>query len=127
MKNNKVVNNSAFDDETLVMDMEKYDYDPYVLFNDWSDAVYSKLGYKVFGAIEEECINENGEKLMMIDGVLQEFSVFMFFTELMTHLGIYGDDGYKTMDVECASNLLTSSCGIEETKAMFELYNIKVN
>lgn len=63
----------------------------------------------------------------MIDGVLQEFSVFMFFTELMSRLGIYGKDGYKTMDVECASNFLTSSCGMEETKVMFELYNIKIN
>lgn len=107
--------------------MEKYDYDPYVLFKSWSDAVYDKLGHNVYGAIEDEYVNGNGEKLMMIDGVLQDFSVFMFFTELMSHLGIYDEDGYKTMDIERASSLLASSMGMEETKAMFNLYDVQID
>lgn len=105
--------------------MKKYDYDPYILFDDWSNAVFMKLHHDVYGAKEEELVNVHGEALMVVDGVVQDCSLFMFFTELLSRLGVYGEDGYKVMGIEDAKKLICSRMAMDDVTAMFKEYNIK--
>lgn len=106
------------------MEKKRYDYDPYVLFNDWSSAVFDKLHHDVYGT-EEELVDIFGNAFMVVDGVVQDVSLFMFFTELLSRLGVCGEDGYKVMDEDDAIKLICSAKGMEEVTAMFKEYNIK--
>lgn len=108
------------------MENKRYDYDPYVLFDDWSNAVFYKLGYDIYGSTEEELVNISGESLMVVDGIVQECSIFSFFTELLVSLGLYDKDGYKTMDVEDAINLICSPKAMDKVLLMFKEYHIKL-
>lgn len=105
-------------------DKNIYDYDPYVLFDDWSSAVFDKLHHDIYGATEDEHINIYGEKLMVVDGIVQECSVFDFFTNLLERMGIYGEDGYKTMSEDDASKLICSAKGMEVVTEMFNDFHI---
>ena len=107
------------------MEKKIYDYDPYVLFDDWSSAVFDKLHHDVYGAEEEELVDIFGKAFMVVDGVVQDVSLCMFFTELLSRLGVYGEDGYKVMDEDDAIKLICSAKGMEEVTAMFKEYNIK--
>lgn len=113
----------------MLLQVEKkiYDYDPYVLFNDWSSAVFEKLHHNVYGATEDEYINIYGEELMVVDGIVQECSVFDFFTELLLRLGIYSNEGngYK-MNEDNANKLICSAKSMEVVTEMFNDFHIKV-
>ena len=79
--------------DTKMKDKNIYDYDPYVLFDDWSSAVFDKLHHDICFATEDEHINIYGEKLMVVDGIVQECSAFDFFINFLERMGIYGEDG----------------------------------
>ena len=102
-----------------------YDYDPYVLFDDWSNAVFDKLHHDICFATEDEHINTYGEKLMVVDGIVQECSAFDFFINFLERMGIYGEDGYKTMSEDEVSNLICSAKGMEVVTEMFNDFHIK--
>lgn len=102
-----------------------YDYDPYVLFDDWSSAVFDKLHHDICFATEDEHINTYGEKLMVVDGIVQECSAFDFFINFLERMGIYGEDGYKTMSEDEVSNLICSAKGMEVVTEMFNDFHIK--
>lgn len=106
-------------------DKNIYDYDQYVLFDDWSMEVFDKLHHVIYGSTEDEHINIYGEKLMVVDGIVQECSVFDFFTNLLERMGVYGEDGYKTMSEDDASKLICSAKGMEVVTEMFNDFHIK--
>lgn len=103
-----------------------YDYDPYILFDDWSRALFDKLHHNVYGATEDKHINIYGEKLMVVDGIVQECSVFEFFTTLLARMGVY-DNGDKVISADDASQLICSAKGMELVTEMFDDFHIKLN
>lgn len=109
------------------MEKKICDYDPYVLFDDWSSAVFDKLHHDIYGATEDEHINIYGEKLMVVDGIVQECSINEFFTDLLVRMGVYDEDnGDKVLSADDASKLICSAKGMEVVIEMFNDFHIKV-